>query len=221
MSGQTISCQGNGPPRQTVIGAGGWRPGTRRLMSISGTWACSAPAAWRMKRWGSASDKVILPPNWYTLMMNAYLTWLTGEGGKQLVPCWSGRLSPLHMKRGQSVSLSPLVPTNNETESKNKRAQRKDKRTPVQEERVENNEVSGLVTPLSLVIIRAEWSARQGDEINNRMRDEQMRPGEEQGDTESRGSVATRSAWWMRVSRRGTGCGILFVSSAADTIWAL
>lgn len=66
-----------------------------------------------------------LPPHWYTFMMNARLTRSTGEAGKQLVPCWSARLCPPHTRPGQSVSLSPLAPTHNEKESKNKRAQRK------------------------------------------------------------------------------------------------
>lgn len=89
----------------------------------------SAPAVWRMKRRGAHLTKSSpLPPDRYTLMMNAYLTRPTGEGGKQLVPCWSTRLSPPRPKPGQSLSLSPLAPTDNETEKLERQSAEKDKR---------------------------------------------------------------------------------------------
>lgn len=80
----------------------------------------------------------------------------------------------------------------------------------MREERIENNEVSGLTMLLSLVIIRAERSERERDQINKRRCDEQMRPGEERrgyGERRLRGNQV--SLMNARVSRGDGGCGVL------------
>lgn len=91
----------------------------------------------------------------------------------------------------------------------------------MREERIENNEVSGLTMLLSLVIIRAEQSERERDQINKRGCDEQMRPGEERrgyGELRLRGNQV--SLMNARVSR-GDRDAEFFVSSATNTIWDL